>query len=558
MLKRLAQFVGLAGRALTSSADPRRLRARFDAAATNVENQRHWANADGLAADAACDPAIRGILRNRGRYEQFNNPYMDGQLQTLAADLIGRGPKLRLNTGDDEANTFVEREFARWARVAKCAEKLGTAVESRAAAGECFIVRRKNPKLNHAVKLDLMLLEGDQVAAPTLPLSGDANGIEEDRYGNPAFYWVLRNHPGATNVFQAGAEADRVPASEIIHFFKPRRPGQRRGIPQITSSLPLYAERRGFRQSVLSAARKVAELGAVMVEASGGTSESADQPVPFEELELTGGMMTVLPAGWTGKQMKPEQPGSTFKEFDDKLINEAARPLSMPFNIAACNSSGYNYSSGRLDHQTYDRMLDVDHLKIEIDIMDRVFGWWLEDAKQIPGYLPEAVMMALASTVEFQWLWTGRQHIDPVVEAEAQAKRLANQTATLTDELAREGIDLDTHLTTLRNEREQIARSGIGYQTTIDGPKVASALEVLARIGRSEIAPAAGVELLIAMGIARTWAVPMVAAQPAVAKPTPAAPETSADDEAADPVAARKRLLGLNGNGTANGAHAHG
>jgi len=43
-------------------------RARLDAAVTNTENARHWANADGLSADAAAPADVRQTLRNRPRY----------------------------------------------------------------------------------------------------------------------------------------------------------------------------------------------------------------------------------------------------------------------------------------------------------------------------------------------------------------------------------------------------------------------------------------------------------------------------------------------------------
>ena len=46
------------------------LRGRYDAAVTNDDNRRHWANADGLSANAANTPEVRRILRNRARYEQ--------------------------------------------------------------------------------------------------------------------------------------------------------------------------------------------------------------------------------------------------------------------------------------------------------------------------------------------------------------------------------------------------------------------------------------------------------------------------------------------------------
>ena len=47
----------------------RMIRAKYDAAVTNADNIRHWANADGLSADAAASPDVRQTLRNRSRYE---------------------------------------------------------------------------------------------------------------------------------------------------------------------------------------------------------------------------------------------------------------------------------------------------------------------------------------------------------------------------------------------------------------------------------------------------------------------------------------------------------
>jgi hypothetical protein len=38
----------------------------------------------------------------------------------------------------------------------------------------------------------------------------------------------------------------------------------------------------------------------------------------------------------------------------------------MPFNVAAGNSSGYNYASGRLDHQTYFKAIRVEQAQLEV------------------------------------------------------------------------------------------------------------------------------------------------------------------------------------------------
>src|SRR5688572_4419085 len=60
------------------------LRARYDAAATNDDNRRHWGNADGLSVNAANSPEVRRVLRNRARYEVANNSYAKGICLTLA------------------------------------------------------------------------------------------------------------------------------------------------------------------------------------------------------------------------------------------------------------------------------------------------------------------------------------------------------------------------------------------------------------------------------------------------------------------------------------------
>jgi capsid protein len=76
---------------------PRRrsIRGRYDAATTNHDNVRHWANADGYSANAANSPEVRRVLRNRARYEVANNSYAKGICLTLANDVIGTGPRFQ-------------------------------------------------------------------------------------------------------------------------------------------------------------------------------------------------------------------------------------------------------------------------------------------------------------------------------------------------------------------------------------------------------------------------------------------------------------------------------
>ncbi|MBL9000908.1 MAG: phage portal protein, partial [Phycisphaerae bacterium] len=90
--------------------------AKFDSAQTTADNRKHWANADGLSPNAAINPEVRRVLRNRARYEVANNSYAKGIVLTLANDTIGTGPRLQMLTDDAEANARIEDAFEQWSR----------------------------------------------------------------------------------------------------------------------------------------------------------------------------------------------------------------------------------------------------------------------------------------------------------------------------------------------------------------------------------------------------------------------------------------------------------
>lgn len=472
MFERIKRLLGFRDLRRSDRGD-QRIRARYDATLKTAEAQRAWSGADNFAANAANSPENRRLLRMRGRYEQFNNPYTDGQLQTLSGDVVGQGPRLRMLTGVKKIDKFIEKEFQEWMRVIGLANKLRLMIETPAAAGEVFGVMFQNPKLKTAVKLDLRLYEGDQISTPGILPFWDPtkeDGIEFDSWENPTVYHLLNQHPGDARSL-APLAFTTIPAERVIHVFKQRRPGQRRGIPRITSSLPLYNQRRAYRESVVTASKVAAELGAVLLESQAVPDEETSVAAAGDTMDIERGMMTTLPEGYRANQMKAEQPATTFKEFDNKLIAEGARPLNMPFNIAAADSSGYNYSSGRLDHQTYDLSVGIDRGDLEGDALFRLLTQWLEEALTIPGYLPFRARAIIDSGFQHEWLWHEREHVDQTKAADAQKTRLESGTTTLSYELAKNGVDFETHLETLKGEIEAYAALGLVHPVMRDTVK---------------------------------------------------------------------------------------
>ena len=439
------------------------IRGRYDAAATTDGNRRHWANADGLSADAAANPEVRRVLRNRARYEVANNSYARGIVSTLANDVIGTGPRLQMLSGDPDADRRIEAAFAAWSRTVDLASKLRTLRMARAESGESFILLARNPRHGSVVQLDIRLIETDQVATPDLALNvrGAIDGVVFDDVGNPIEYHILKQHPGDLR-WLSNLEYQRIPAAVVIHYFRADRPGQSRGIPDITPALPLFAQLRRFTLAVISAAETAADFAGVLYTDAPANGEAEDVE-PMDAIELEQRMLLTMPGGWKMSQLKAEQPATTYGEFKREILNEIARCLNMPFNVAAGNSSGYNYASGRLDHQTYFKSIRIEQAQIERTVLDRIVNAWLDEAVLVEGLLPQSMRMRNASR-NHQWFWDGNEHVDPAKEANAQATRLESRTTSLAREYARQGLDWDSELRQIAKERELMNALGIQPQ----------------------------------------------------------------------------------------------
>ena len=293
----------------------RALRARFDAAQTTPENARHWAAADAFSPNAAVSPWVRQVLRQRARYEIANNSYAKGITQTLTNDTVGCGPRLQMLTESADANAVIEREFAAWARAVGLADKLRQVRQARTESGEVFGIAVNNPRLATPVQLDVRLIEADQIADPTMsvwsPTAAATDGIDYDAAGNPTAYRVLKFHPGDPLGGYDPAAFDLVPADQVVHYFRADRPGQRRGIPEITPALPLFAMLRRFTLAVLAAAETAADFAAVLYTDAPADGSAADVD-PMDVIELERRMATTLPAGWSCSwRGDPVRPGAT-------------------------------------------------------------------------------------------------------------------------------------------------------------------------------------------------------------------------------------------------------
>ncbi len=425
----------------------RDLRGAFDAAKSSPLDRNHWLEADHLSADDAANPEVRKTLRERARYEIANNSIARGISLTLANDVIGTGPRLQLLTRDAGLNSHIEDAFARWAAATDFAAKLRTMKLARVQDGEAFALLLRAPLEGTPVGLDMQLVEADQVAAP-LGLFDDPrnkDGVILGPHGRPVKYQVLVEHPGSSASFDL--DYISYDARHVLHLFRADRPGQHRGVPEITPAIPLFAQLRRYTLAVLSAAESAADwAGVIYTDCPAGNE--ADDVKAMDAVQLRRNSLLTMPAGWKIGQLDPKQPASTYAEFKHEILNEIARCLNMPFNVAAANSADYNYASGRLDHQTYFKAIRVDQRYIEIAALDRVLLAWLEMFFATDDGLDAADLVRgnTGRLPPHRWFWDGAEHVDPLKEANAAAVRLAYGIGNIPAELARSGADWETSM----------------------------------------------------------------------------------------------------------------
>lgn len=465
-------------------------KSRFDAARTTPENRRHWANADGLSANAANSPEVRRTLRNRARYEDDNNAYANGLTGDRANETIGTGPRLQLTLPDSYFDPdfqrsvqvadpegmarAVELKWQEWCKSVKLLDKLLVMDESETRDGESFGFKFLNPALpSDAPQLDLRVYEADQIATPALDVLDPAavDGIKFDVHGNPTEYHVLKRHPG--DVFSYGtlyaADYDRVPARQVIHFFKPRRAGQARGIPAFTSSLPLYSILRRYTLASLGSAEIQARI-AGFIESENtlpGDDTATDDECGGDRVEFDGVSFMTLDAGQKAKSVAPSHPAPEYPGFKGEILTECGRAINAPRNVSRGSSADYNYSSGRLDQQQWQRAIRIRRARHEAITLDNLFAEWLALAVFIPGYLPDS--LPPVATWRKGWRWDGFVSIDPVKDAKAATERLTNGTSSLDRECGEMGEDWEeVQDQRLREEaRELRRRTALGL-----GPKV--------------------------------------------------------------------------------------
>ena len=444
-------------------------------------------------------------MRARCRDEIRNNPYAASACDNFEAQAVGDGIWPQWNLPKDPAlKKEIESAFFRWARRVNLYGFEATAAREIFESGEIFCRFHVRPSSwGLRIPLDLQLIEGEQIPIFLNNLTGGSGGvpqgnsirtgIEFDPYERRVAYHMYRHHPGEASLFPMdGMTFIRVPATEILHVYKPLRAGLLRGVPHLSVALTMLHEiakysdaavvKKQIQTMFCAFIKKVSPEGDVMPAPNQDTSQliplvqpTADIGVREAVLE-TGTVQELLPGEEVQFPTLPQD--SDIETFFSVFLHQFAVSIGSTYEQITGDLRGVNLSSIRYGIQCAQRKTTQFQRNILIStLLHPIAVRWLKEAVlsgelTLPFYARDPERYE-----DLTWRIPGWPYMDPLVDAQAATLRIRAGLSSRSKEAADIGedstqIDAQQVLDNTRADKEGLIHDSDGRKVLPKGTKL--------------------------------------------------------------------------------------
>jgi len=404
-------------------------------------------------------------LRSRSRQLIRNNPLVDGGVDSYVSNIIGSGINPRWQLEDKDLKAKLQQLWDDWVPEADFSETVdfyglqSLVVRGMIDAGESLVrMIPRPPEEDLTVPLQIQVLEADHLDESYNTIAANGNeirmGIEFNEEGKRVAYHLWPEHPGEAFITRRNIAARiRVPASEIIHVFKPLRAGQVRGRPFLSSIILALHELDQY-----SDAERVRKKTAAMY---GGFIKETAVPIGNPEsffgkrddndsesrvvIALEPGTFPVLPKGMDVTFSQPVDVGQTYDVWIKQQLREIAKGMGITYEQLTGDLTGVNYSSIRAGLLEFRRR--VEQLQREIIIFQlcrRVSYAWLNAAVlsvaiELPDYFAKRRLYRRIKWRPDGWPW-----VDPQKDLTAAKHAVRCGFSSRSKIVAEKGDDVET------------------------------------------------------------------------------------------------------------------
>jgi lambda family phage portal protein len=256
-------------------------------------------------------------------------------------------------------------------------------------------------------------------------------GIEFDRLGRRVAYYLTRSHPGdgslapmsGTGTSAGGLDTVRVGASEVIHLFRPLRPGQIRGEPWLARALIKLHELDQYDDAELVRKKTAAMFAGFITRLAPEDSLMGEGLPDAQGVALAGlepGTLQILEPGEDIKFSAPADVGSSYGEFMRQQFRAVAAAMGITYEMLTGDLTQVNYSSIRAGLLEFRRRCEaIQHGVIVHQLCRPVWRAWMEQAAlegalSLPGFARRRREFLAAKWIPQGWQW-----VDPLKEFNA-------------------------------------------------------------------------------------------------------------------------------------------
>jgi lambda family phage portal protein len=464
MLNRLAAFLST-----MTGLPPYRWRMGLKDARRSLEaagGGRRWTEAATATSSGVIHQGAATVAA-RAAHFALNNPHGAKIVEALSANLVGSGIKPRSQHPSEAIRTRLHMAFALWCDSADADGRCDfyglqqLLVRDLVVFGEGLFIFAVEPSSGAP---QLRRLHPEQLDRSWTRRTDEGGaihqGVEFGPDGRIRAYHLRRSAPGdALAGYPVGP--DRVPASEVLHVFRPLFPGQVRGLSWFAPILLAARELDALADAMLVRAKIAAMHAGVIHDAEGAAAYDGQQSGANLEVALEPGSMPVLPPGKAIDWFPlPDQGGANTLMVE--TLRQIAVGAGITFEQLTGNYEHVNYSSERSAKLEFRRFAEgIQHHVLVHQFCRPIWRRFIRH-QVLAGLVPATAFLAERASFEVvKWLPPAWPWVDPANEANAAEVELRNRLRSRSEIIAERGYDSEDVDREIAADAARLARLGI-------------------------------------------------------------------------------------------------
>ncbi|MGA2637437.1 phage portal protein [Methylocella sp.] len=423
---------------------------------TGGRRGKGWSTVPSINADVL---AARGMGPGRARYAAYNQPLIASCISAFVSNMIGPGIRIVPATGDADLDKILSQSFEdKTDTIDFFGRQTFYGLQSTLATryfvdGESIALM-----VNESDDFKIKIVDQSQVDNTANIQQEDGGiaiaGVVLDPTGRPKAYDFYRNYIAGLPLLQ-NLERVRIPAEDVLHFFRVETAGQVRGLSHLSASLLRAKEHDGYCDAQLLRMRTGAMLCGFVTDADGTLLQDAPG-----EASLEPGTIQRLKPGESYTQNEATKIGAEVNDHEKSVIREICAGAGVPSFMVTFDLSEVNFSSARVGILEFRKKIAAHQDAFAFSVLRPVWRRFVTTeilSGRLDAPLNEDTLRHRCISPKQEWL-------QPDKDVAAEATAIAAGLMSRKEAVAARGWDIETIDAEFAADKAREERLGLSFE----------------------------------------------------------------------------------------------